>query len=234
VANSAGIGVGGTVTMYLGDGTPVHPKVVAVYGSGLGFGDVTLPNNVVVDHSSSRLDTALLIGLAPNADPAAVDAALRTAIQPYPGVETADRASFTAAQDQALAGQSTVNMILNLIVLAYIAIAVVNTLVLATTARAREFALLRLVGATGRQVRAMMRGEARIIILAAVGLGTVTALPPLIGISLDLTGDPLPTISLWAYLAIVAVAVLLGWCSITIPTRLAMRPAPIAAIGTRE
>lgn len=233
-ANMLGIGVGGAVTMHLNDGTPIRPTVVAVYGSGLGFGDVTLPNDVVVDHTTGRLDTALLIGLAPHADPAAVDAGLRADLQAYPGVEIADRASFTAAQDKALAGQSTVNLILDLILLAYIAIAVVNTLVLATAARAREFALLRLVGATARQVRAMMRGEARIIILASVGLGTLTALPPLIGISFDLTGDPLPTVSPWAYLGIVATAVVLGWCSITIPARLAMRSEPVDAIGTRE
>jgi putative ABC transport system permease protein len=233
-ASTFGVGVGGTVTMHLGDGTPVNPRVVAVYGSGLGFGDVTLPNDVVLDHTTDRLDTALLVGLAPHADLNAVDGGLRAAIRSYPGVQVADRAVFTAAQDRALAGQTTVNLVLNLVVLAYIAIAVVNTLVLATAARVREFALLRLVGATGRQVRGMMRGEAGIVIVTAVGLGTLTALPPLVGVSLTLTHNPLPTINPLAYLGIVAVAVALGWFSVTIPTRLAMRPKPVDAIGTRE
>jgi putative ABC transport system permease protein len=37
-----------------------------------------------------------------------------------------------------------------------------------------------------------------------------------------------------AYLAIVAVAVALGWMSITVAARFAMRPRPIDAIGVRE
>ncbi len=233
-AESMGIHLGDTVPMHLGDGTSIRPKLVATYGSGLGFGDVTLPNDVVLNHTTARVDTALLVGLAPGADPATVDAALGRAIARFPGVQLADRAAFTAAQDVALAGQSTVNLILNLVLLGYIAIAVVNTLVLATAARVREFALLRLVGATGRQVRAMMRGEARIIIVASVGLGTLIALPPLVGMSLVLTGSPVPTVPVLSYLAIVAAAVVLGWVSITVPTRLAMRPHPVDAIGTRE
>jgi putative ABC transport system permease protein len=233
-ADTFGVGVGGTVAMHLGDGTPITPRVVAVYGSGLGFGDVTLPHDVVVAHTTSRLDTVLLVGVAPHADLGAVDTALRAAIRPYPTVGVTDRAAFTAAQDAALVGQNTVSLVLNLVLLGYIAIAVVNTLVLATAARAREFALLRLVGATRRQVRAMLRGEARIVIVAAIGLGSLTALPPLVGISIGQAGTALPTVPPLAYLGILAVAIGLGWCSITVPARFAMRPKPVDAIGTRE
>lgn len=231
-ASSFGVGVGGTVTMRMGDGTPITPRVVALYDRGLGFGDVTLPHDVVLAHVTNHLDSSVLIGLAPHAGD--VDAGLRAALRSYPSIVITDRASFTAAQDKAVASQSTVNLVLNLVILAYIAISVVNTLVLATVARAREFALLRLVGATRRQVRAMMRGEARIVVVAAVVLGSLVALPPLVGISLGVTGTFLPTVSPLAYLAIVAIAVALGWVSITVATRFAMRARPIDAIGVRE
>lgn len=49
------------------------------------------------------------------------------------------------AQNDAADAQSAVNLVLNLVLIAFIAIAVVNVLVLATAARFREFALLRLV-----------------------------------------------------------------------------------------
>jgi putative ABC transport system permease protein len=228
-ASTFGVGVGGTVAVHLGDGTPIHPRVVAVYGNGLGFGDITLPHDVVVDHTTTHTDSTVLIGLRPHAEPD-----LGSVLRAYPTVVVADRTSFTVAQNAALAGQSTVNLILNLAILAYIAIAVVNTLVLATAARVREFALLRLVGASRRQVRAMMRGEARIVVAAAVVLGSLIAVPPLVGISLGLTRTPLPTVSPVAYLGIVAAAVVLGWASITITTRFAMSHKPIDAIGTRE
>jgi putative ABC transport system permease protein len=228
-ASTVGVGVGGRVTMHLGDGTPIRPRVVAIYANGLGFGDVTLPHDVVIGHTTNRTDTTVLIGLRPHASPD-----LGAVLRSYPTVAVADRESFTAAQNTALAGQSTVNLVLNLAILAYIAIAVVNTLVLATAARVREFALLRLVGATRRQVRAMMRGEARIVVAAAVVLGSLTALPPLVGVSIGLTRSPLPTISPLAYVAIVATAIGLGWLSITLATRVAMRPRPIDAMGIRE
>jgi putative ABC transport system permease protein len=233
-ASTFGVDLGGSVAMNLGDGTMITPRLVAVYGNGLGFGDVTLPHDVVLGHTASRSDSAVLVRLAPDADRAAVDTALHAALKPYPTVAIADRAAFTAAQDTALAGQSTVNLIVNLVLLAYIAIAVVNTLVLATAARVREFALLRLVGASRRQVRGMMRGEARIVIVAAIGLGSLAALPPLVGISLGMTDSFLPTVPPLAYLGIIAVAAALGWFSITIPTRFAMRSKPVEAIGTRE
>ena len=233
-ASTFGVDLGGTIPMNLGDGTRITPRLVAVYGNGLGFGDVTLPHDIVLGHTAGRADSAVLIGLAPDADRTAVDTALHAALKPYPTVAIADRATFTAAQDTVLAGQSTVNLIVNLVLLAYIAIAVVNTLVLATAARVREFALLRLVGASRRQVRGMMRGEARVVIVAAIGLGSLAALPPLIGISLGMTDSFLPTVPPLAYLGIIAVAAALGWLSITIPTRFAMRSKPVEAIGTRE
>ena len=105
-------------------------------------------------------------------------------------------------------------LLLNLALLAFVSIAVVNVLVLATAARAREFALLRPVGAGTRQVSAMMHGEAAIVVLTSVVFGTLAAVPPLVGISLSLTGDALPSVPPLAYLGVVAVAVVLGWCSI--------------------
>jgi putative ABC transport system permease protein len=149
-------------------------------------------------------------------------------------VRIADRTTYAEGRHTALAGESNVNLLLNLVVLGFIAIAVVNILVLATAARAREFALLRLVGAKPRQVRSMMRGEAGIVIVASVVLGSLAALPPLIGISVSLTGTALPTVPPLAYLGIVAVAVVLGWGSTAFPTRSAMRPAPIDALSIGE
>ncbi|HWC83016.1 MAG TPA: ABC transporter permease [Pseudonocardiaceae bacterium] len=233
-AATIGVKVGGTLALHLGDGTVVTPRVIAIYGNGLGFGDVTLPNDVVIAHTTTRLDAAVLVRVRAGADPAAVGAALRAAVRAYPTVTVADRTAFVSAQNAAGNGQSLVNLLLDGVFLGYIAIAVANTLVMATAARGREFALLRLVGAGRRQVRAMMRAEARILIVTAVVVGSAAALPPLVGVSLGLTGSPLPSVPLWPYLGIVAGAALLGWASITIPTRVAMRPRPVLAISIRE
>lgn len=221
------VGVGGTLPLHLGDGTAYTARVIAIYRNGLGFGDLTLPNDQVVAHTTSRLNDEILVSGADLGT-------LRTTLAPHPEVRIADRTTYTAGRDTALAGPSNVNLLLNLVVLGFIAIAVVNILVLATAARVREFALLRLVGAKPRQVRSMMRGEAGIVVVASVVLGSLAALPPLIGISLSLTSTALPIVPPLLYLAIVAVAVVLGWASIAVPTRSAMRPTPVDALSIGE
>jgi putative ABC transport system permease protein len=223
-------GLGQTVRLHLGDGTAISPRVVAIYGNGLGFGDITLPNAMVVDHTTSRLDTVILVRVASGAG----TAALRSALARYPGVTLSDRAAFTAAQASSLASQSDATFILDAVLLAYVMIAVVNSLVTATAARAREFELLRLIGATGRQVRAMMRRETLILVAAAVIVGSLIALPPLIGISAVMTRYLVPSVPPLEYLAIVAVVAALGWFSIMVPARLAMRSRTAGVLNSRQ
>ena len=234
VSETMRAGLGETVDLRLGDGATIRPRVVAIYGSGLGFGDVTLPQDQLVQHTTDRLNAAVLVKAAGGADPAALDGALEEALGPYPTATVADRASFAARQNGDLAGQSLVTVFLNVVLLGYIAIAVVNTLVVATAARSREFALLRLVGASSRQVRRMMRAETAIVVLTAIVVGLLAALPPLVGVSLGLAESPIPSISPAALAAIVGIAALLGWSSIMIPTAVAMRARPVDAIGGQE
>ncbi|GIH59812.1 FtsX-like permease family protein [Microbispora siamensis] len=224
-AGTVGADVGGTVDLRLGDGTPVRARVVAIYEKGLGFGDVTLPHDLVIRHTTDRLDSWMLVRATGG------DAGLRQALAAYPTARVADRESFMAAQDDAEAGGDAVGLILNAVLLGYIAIAVVNTLVMATAARVREFAMLRLIGARREQVLSMMRGEARIITVAAVLIGTLAALPSLAGIGIAVSRRPLPSIPPLAYAGIVVAAVLVAWPSIMISARVAMRRRPVETIG---
>lgn len=67
-------------------------------------------------------------------------------------------------------------------ILASTSIAVVNTLLMIALRRRRELGLLRLVGATRRQVRSTARWEAVLIITIGLGFGlaiAATALLPL-------------------------------------------------------
>ncbi|MFJ7217685.1 FtsX-like permease family protein [Amycolatopsis sp. NPDC098790] len=221
-AGTFGVDLGGTVAMRLGDGTPHTARVVAVYGNGLGYGDLTLPHDVVAGHTTSGLDDEILVAGKVAAFPA------------FPEVHVADRQAFVTARNDAAGAQSAVTLVLNLVLIAFIAIAVVNILVLATAARVREFALLRLVGAKPRQVRAMTRGEAAVVVVAAIVLGSLAALPPLVGISLGLTGTALPTVPPLVHAGILAAAAVVGWGAIAIPTRFALRPAAVAAMRVGE
>ncbi|WP_433718219.1 ABC transporter permease [Actinoplanes sp. CA-051413] len=233
-AGTLGVVPGDTVDLRLGDGTPIRPTVIALYERGLGLGDVTLPHDLVLAHTTDHLDFAVLVTASAGTGVGALGDALRSAVRDLPTVRVDDRESFVAAQRDAGAGESAVGLILNAVLLGYLAIAVVNTLVMATAARSREFALLQLVGGSRQQIRAMMRAETRIIVVAAVLLGTIAAIPSLIGTSLALTRTLMPSVPPWAYLGIVAVAALLGGAAVMTSTRIAMRPRAVDAIGVRE
>ncbi|NKR59190.1 FtsX-like permease family protein [Rhodococcus hoagii] len=228
-AFSMSAGVGDTVPLRLGDGTLVTPTVIATYGRGLGFGDVTLPTPQVLAHTTTGLTDMLLVA----AEPGRVDEA-RAAITATGGVVVSDRAEFAAAGQEQRRTQAWVSIVALAVLLGYLAVAVVNTLVLATAERGREFALLRLVGASSRQVRGMMRAESVIVVTVAAVVGSLIALPPLAGVAAAVSGRPIPSVDPRVYALILGVTVLLGLVAIAIPTRTAMRQDPVTAIGTRE
>ncbi len=228
-AFSMSAGVGDTVPLRLGDGTLVTPTVIATYGRGLGFGDVTLPTPQVLAHTTTGLTDMLLVA----AEPGRVDEA-RAAITATGGVVVSDRAEFAAAGQEQRRTQAWVSIVALAVLLGYLAVAVVNTLVLATAERGREFALLRLVGASSRQVRGMMRAESVIVVTVAAVVGSLIALPPLAGVAAAVAGRPIPSVDPRVYALILGVTVLLGLVAIAIPTRTAMRQDPVTAIGTRE
>jgi putative ABC transport system permease protein len=223
-AETAGVGVGDTLEVTLGDGTAVRLGVVATYGRGLGFGDVTLPHDVLAEHTTTRLDQSILVD-------AADTAAARRSLAALPGLTVLDRDGLAAAGQSQRDTETWVNLIALFVVLGYVAIAVVNTLVMATAARSREFALLRLVGSGAGQVRRMTGIESLIVVGTALVVGSVAALPPLAGVSLALTESPVPSVEPLAYLGIVVATAVLGVLAIGIPTRLALRARPVSVIA---
>ncbi|WP_369204652.1 ABC transporter permease [Streptomyces sp. PU-14G] len=234
VAETVGADRGETIDLRLGDGTAIKPRVVAIYERGLGFGDVTLPNDLVVAHTTSQVNTAVLVRSEDGTDSETFDGALRKAVEPCPTVGVGDREAFQNAPGSGDSGDWALDLLFQTLLLGYIAIAVVNTLVMATAARVREFAMLRLIGAGREQVRAMMNGEARLVAVSALLFGLLATIPPLVGVSISLTKSPVPSISPLGLIAIVALTVALSWGSIAMATKYAMRPAPVDAIGGRE
>lgn len=93
--------------------------------------------------------------------------------------------SLRAEREQA---NAEVNFLAMGLVVAFTAIAVVNTLAMSVAERVREFALLRLAGATRRQVLRMLRTEALAVLLLAVALGSAIALAVLTAFSIGMTG----------------------------------------------
>jgi putative ABC transport system permease protein len=115
----------------------------------------------------------------------------------------------------------------------FAAIAAVNTLVMTVLDRRREVALLRLAGATRRQVLSMMHWEA--LLVTAAGLLTGSAI---VGVTLSpfargaTGGSPyVPPVTA----LVMAVGIVLGGLAATaLPARALLRTPPATAAAARE
>ncbi|MBE1470457.1 putative ABC transport system permease protein [Kibdelosporangium phytohabitans] len=226
--------VGDEVEFWFGDGAPAKLRLVATYTRDQAFGEYVLPADLARAHTGDRMDDSVLVRQEPGADSAAVTAALHDLAARYPGLTVAPGSTVAAASDGQVKAQFYLNLVAVGVILGYVVISVANTLVMSTAQRSREFALLRLVGTSKRQVVRMMRLEALATVGVAAVLGTVVAGIPLVLLNIALRGTPLPSGPPAVFGGIIAGAVLLGLLSLGIATRMTLRARPIDAIGLRE
>ena len=230
-ADAAHAHVGDRVAVMLGDGTPAHATVVAIYTRSLGFGDALLAPELAAGHQTSRLLGTILVRTAA---PAAVAPRLRALADRYPGLTVNDRASLASASDADREANRWLGPLFVAIIFAFTSIAVVNTLTMIGLQRGRELALLRLVGGTPGQVRSMARWEAVLIVTIGLGVGLAIAAAALLPLSHALTGGLTPTVPLGQLAAILGVSALLALLALALPTRRALRSRPVEAIGVGE
>jgi putative ABC transport system permease protein len=193
---------------------------------------VFLPRDLVITHTTTRQDSQLLISTAPGTGSGSASALVELATR-YPGVVVQDRAAFGATARSQQQTSFVVNLIALGVILLYIAIAVSNTLVMTTGERVREFALLRLIGSSRRQVLRMMRLESLVIMVIALVVGSLIPIVPLALLALAFGDDPIPSGPPSVYLAIIAIAAALAYLSTIIPARASLRARPTDAINLR-
>lgn len=220
--------VGERIDVRLGDGTLIRPKVTAIYARGLGFGDVLLPWSSVSAHVSTP---ALPVAYVRFGSGSGADQAIRDS---YPGLIIGDHKSYQAQLDKDQELNAWVNNVMLGTIVGFVAIAVANTLVMTMIERKREFALMRLVGATTTQVMRMVRWEALLILMLGLSLGIaigwITMIPfcRALGDGVTTYIPPVPALLLGLG------AILLAVLSSVLPTRRALRQEPIEAIGLRD
>jgi putative ABC transport system permease protein len=230
-ADAAHAHVGDRVAIMLGDGTRTSAKVVAIYTRELAFGDALLAPELAAAHQTSPLLGTILI----RADrPATVARRLRMLATRYPGLRVSDRASLAGAADADRELNRWLGPLFVAMIFAFTSIAVINTLMMIGLRRGRELALLRLVGATPRQVRSMARWEAGLIIAIGLGVGLAIAATALLPLSHALTGELRPYVQAVPLAAILGISALLALLALTLSTRRALRSRPVEAIGAAE
>ncbi|MFC4114881.1 ABC transporter permease [Nonomuraea zeae] len=218
-ADGLGLAVGGQVRLTLGDGTPATLGVAAVYTRGLGFGDLTLPYELVAGHVDDPAGTLLVSA------PTLTGDALAAAV---PGSVVLDRAQ---AAEVSAANPQVTFVALGLII-AFTAIAVVNTLAMATSGRSKELAVLRLAGTTPRQILRMLRLETLCAVLTAAVAGTAISWVTLSAFGAGMTGSATPYVPPVAYALVLAASAALALAATALPARLALRTRPADAVST--
>jgi putative ABC transport system permease protein len=225
-ADTFGLEVGERHAVHLGDGTTVRVRVAAVYERAFGFGDLTLPYRMVARHVDNPLASTVLVQ-------GGTEAAISKTLKQHPGAAVLAPEQVDKLRAEQQESSAMINYLTMGLVLAFTAIAVTNTTAMATSWRTREFALLRLVGATRRQVMRTARWEAAATALLALLLGTGISLAVLSGFGAGMTGDSMPSVPFPQYAAVVAVATVLATVSSAIPTRRALRGNPVDEVNSR-
>ena len=231
-AAAAGAHVGDRVPIMLGDGTRTHATVVAIYTRDLAFGDALLASQIAAAHQTSPLLGTILVRTSQPA--ATVARRLQALAHRYPGLHVGDSAALATANDASNELNRWLGPFFVAMLFAFTSIAIVNTLIMIALRRRRELALLRLTGATTRQVKSMARWEAVLIIIIGLGTGLAIAATALLPLSHALTGTLRPYTPGGWLAAIVGVPALLALVALALPTRHALRTRPVEAIGIRE
>ncbi|MGC7102217.1 FtsX-like permease family protein [Amycolatopsis lurida] len=224
LAESLGKSVGETVTLRFGDGATTEVRIAGLLGGRPGYEVGLVPAALLAPHTDAGTVPQILVKTEPGADLAPALAGLG-----QPGLVVADRATVTAANAEQQDVGAWINYLLVAMIVGYTVISLVNTLVLATAERRREFALQRLVGSTRGQVLRMTAVEATLVAVAGIVLGGFVSLTSLVPFSLVISDTPVPDGPIGVLLAVVGGAAALAMLATLVPAWFALRARPVEA-----
>ncbi|WP_031065555.1 ABC transporter permease [Streptomyces sp. NRRL WC-3742] len=221
--------VGDQVPVLLADGTPRTLRVAALLGTGAETTQawVTAPEAVTSGITGPALAQQIDVRLLPGTDPRQASNALRAAVDGLGArLATPEEVWSSSADATEKEAWNALLMILGLTI-CYAAVALANSLVMTVTDRRREFALMRLAGATRTQVLRTVAVETLLSVAAGTVLGVIGTLISVGGSWSTLTDlvGPTPAVIPWTVMATLA-----GGCAAIallaalLPTTLALRP----------
>ncbi|MEO8693927.1 MAG: FtsX-like permease family protein [Acidimicrobiales bacterium] len=223
--------IGSTLTMAFSDGISQQVTVRAVYADSALAGSMLVPRAMWVDHVTQPTYRTVFV----NAADGTSASSLRAAIEPIAlrfGGDVQDRAQYIAAATNGLDMLLGIVYVLLALAIVIALLGIGNTLSLAVHERRREIGLLRAVGQTRRQTRAVLRLESMIVSSFGTALGLVLGgfLGWMLVIAVS-TGDTSLAVPV-VRLAIVAVlGALAGVLAARRPARRAARVAILDAIA---
>ncbi|MFG1714189.1 FtsX-like permease family protein [Micromonospora sp. NPDC049203] len=207
------------------DGERVSLRVVAVVTDDSIPGDLLLPRSLVRAHDPSALTSAVYV---------------QDRVDPPVGARIVDVSAWAAEADRA---EDRLVWLFTLLLIGvsagYGAVAVANTLLMAAAGRVADLRLIRLAGATRKQVMWLVTAESTLVVLIGALLGGAVALVGLLSIRAGLAeqvGVPVDLVVPWPVVSgVVGLCLLLAVLASALPTwrSLRHRPArsPVGVLG---
>jgi putative ABC transport system permease protein len=216
------IAAGDRIGLVLGDGAHVTVRVAALLGGFRRYPALVLPPALLAMHTGSGVRELLIEGGGDVRSRAA------RALRDLPGVTIRGGDAVRDDVDTGLRVDRWITFAVIGVIVAYAAMSLVNLLTAALGGRRRELALLRMAGATRRQVARMLQAEAMIIVAGGIAIGTLVAIAGLVPLAVATAGSPLPSGSPAIFVAVAAVAVGLVLAPTTATARRLLRGGPAA------
>ncbi len=220
-ATGYGLQVGTTWILTMPDMTGLEIKVGAILEQPVANADVLLPASIALPHLVDPAMSEMLVKIVTGAD-------LKTVIASIEEHQPGKVPLLVIGKDEYIealnVGLRENAWAANLIIggaAAFAGVAVINTVVMSTSERRREFTRMRLIGSLRQQVLQMVRGESLFIAMLGVVLGVGIGVLSAVAVSIGLVGDAsalvVPVSRVGVY-GTVTMAVIV--CSAAIPARL--------------
>jgi putative ABC transport system permease protein len=167
VASTEGWKLGERIVAQFSAGTSTELRVAAVFSSGSTFGGLLFSAVHPPPGLTDLATTEVFVSANPDLTPAQAVSAVSSSLAGYPQAQIQDESSLASAAVRQV--DRIVNLVTLILILAVIIglVGIVNTLALSVLERTREVGLLRSLGMSREQIRAMVRHES--VIVAVLG-----------------------------------------------------------------
>ena len=234
-ATAHGWTVGDTVPVEFATG-PRDLTVRGVYDNNTGFveSDYVISRATHEANASDRLDGSALVLVADGANQKAVQDRIAAALADHPDAKVLDRRGYEQEINGMVDRLLTFVQVMLLLSVIIALLGIVNTLALSVFERTRELGLLRAVGMTKAQVRAMVRWESVVISLIGAGVGAALGIGLGLALVQSLKGDGITEVAvpLAQVVAYVIAAALAGVLAAVGPSRSAAGVDVLKAVVT--
>jgi len=214
LASWMGLDVGSSWTVTMPDMTEIEVHVTGVVRQPVANAEALFTIQDVLPHLIDPTITEMLVTVEPGAQVEEVIAAIEAAGKTGMPMAVVDKEDYIAGLNAGLRENAWAG---NLIIggaAAFAGIAAINTVVMSTWERGREFSMMRLIGSLERQILQMVNAESILLALSASAVGIAIGVLSATVVSIGLVGDAsaltVPVVQVGVYGAIATLVIMLA------------------------